>query len=84
MGLSGVSVWELLIILLIVVLIFGTSRLKTLGADLGGAIRSFRQAMDGKNAEPQKPLLAEASKESDTGPTAGERHTDNAPPTAAR
>jgi len=34
---------ELLIILLIVVLLFGTKRLKTLGGDLGGAIRGFRK-----------------------------------------
>ncbi|HEY8519182.1 MAG TPA: twin-arginine translocase TatA/TatE family subunit [Gammaproteobacteria bacterium] len=84
MGLSGVSTWELLIILLIVVLIFGTSRLKTLGADLGGAIRNFRQAMDGKNAEAQAPRLPEASTRTDSGQTAGEQHADNAPPTAAR
>lgn len=46
MGLGGVSIWQLLIILMIVVLIFGTKRLKTLGGDLGGALRSFRKAMD--------------------------------------
>lgn len=38
--------WQLLIILLIVVLIFGTRRLKTIGGDLGGALKSFRKAMD--------------------------------------
>ena len=46
MGLGGISIWQLLIILVIVVLIFGTKRLKTLGGDLGGALRSFRKAMD--------------------------------------
>ena len=46
MGLGGISVWQLLIILAIVILIFGTKRLKTLGGDLGGALRSFRKAMD--------------------------------------
>lgn len=46
MGLGGISVWQLLIILAIVVLIFGTKRLKTLGGDLGGALKSFRKAMD--------------------------------------
>jgi sec-independent protein translocase protein TatA len=38
--------WQLLIILAIVILIFGTKRLKSLGGDLGGAIKSFRKAMD--------------------------------------
>ena len=46
MGISGISVPSLLIILAIVVLIFGTKRLKTLGGDLGGALKSFRKAMD--------------------------------------
>lgn len=44
MGLAGISMWQLLVVLLIVVMIFGTRRLKTLGEDLGGAIRGFRQA----------------------------------------
>ena len=46
MGLGGISIWQLLIILAIVLLIFGTKRLKTLGGDLGGAIKGFRRAMD--------------------------------------
>lgn len=47
MGLSGISVSQLAIILLIVIVIFGPKRLKTLGGDLGGALRSFRNAMNG-------------------------------------
>ena len=46
MGLGGISIWQLLIVLLIVVLIFGTKRLKTIGGDLGGALKSFRKAVD--------------------------------------
>ena len=46
MGLGGVSIWQLLIILLIVVMIFGTKRLTSLGGDLGSALKSFRRAMD--------------------------------------
>ena len=38
--------WQLLIVLLIVVLIFGTKRIRTIGGDLGGALKSFRKAMD--------------------------------------
>ena len=45
MGLGGISLWQLLIILLIVVVIFGTARLKTIGTDLGGALKGFRKAM---------------------------------------
>ena len=46
MGLGGISIWELLIVLVIVVLIFGTKRLKSIGADVGGAVKSFRDAID--------------------------------------
>ena len=45
MGASGISVWQLLIVLLIVVLIFGTKRIKNIGGDLRGAIKSFRKGM---------------------------------------
>lgn len=48
MGISGISLWQLLIVLLIVVLIFGTKKLKGMGGDLGSAVKSFRKAMDDK------------------------------------
>lgn len=41
----GISVWQLLIILAIVLVIFGAKRLKSLGSDLGGAIKNFKQSM---------------------------------------
>jgi sec-independent protein translocase protein TatA len=53
-GLGGISMWQLLIILVIVILIFGTKRLKTLGGDLGGAIKSFRSSMDEKPAQEEE------------------------------
>jgi sec-independent protein translocase protein TatA len=46
MGLGGISIWQLAIVLLIVVLIFGTKRLKSIGGDLGGAVKGFKKAMD--------------------------------------
>lgn len=45
MGLGGISIWQLVIILVIVLLIFGTKRLKNLGGDVGGAIKGFKDAM---------------------------------------
>ena len=45
MGLGGFSTGKLLIILLIVVMLFGTRRLKGLGSDLGDTIRGFRKSM---------------------------------------
>ena len=41
----GFSIWQLLIILAIVLLLFGAKRLRNLGGDLGGAIKGFKQAM---------------------------------------
>ncbi|WP_323846282.1 Sec-independent protein translocase subunit TatA [Microbulbifer magnicolonia] len=45
MGFGGISIWQLLIILVIVLLLFGTKRLKNLGGDLGGAIKGFKKAI---------------------------------------
>jgi len=45
MGLGGISLWQLLIVLVIVVLIFGTKKLTNMGSDLGGAVKGFRKAM---------------------------------------
>jgi sec-independent protein translocase protein TatA len=45
MGAGGISIWQLLIILVIVLLLFGTKRLKGMGSDLGNAIKGFRSAM---------------------------------------
>jgi len=39
------SIWHLLIVLVIVILLFGTKRLKSIGSDMGNAIKGFRQAV---------------------------------------
>ena len=57
MGLGGISIWQLLIILVIVLLLFGTKRLRSLGSDLGGAIRGFRSAMKDEH-KPEQPASA--------------------------
>ena len=58
MGFSGIGIWQLLIILAIVVLIFGTKRLPGAAKDLGSAITNFREGMkrnDGDNTKIDKP-----------------------------
>jgi len=50
----GIGIWKLLIILLIVIMLFGTKRLKGLGADLGDAIKGFRKSIN--NGEGDKPV----------------------------
>jgi len=42
----GISLWQLLIVLAIVLLLFGTKKLRSIGGDLGGAVKGFRNAMD--------------------------------------
>ncbi|MGA7983345.1 MAG: Sec-independent protein translocase subunit TatA [Chromatiaceae bacterium] len=54
MGLGGISIWQLLIILVIVLLLFGTKRLKSIGSDLGSAVKGFRSAMSEGESESEK------------------------------
>ena len=50
MGFGGISPWSLLLILAIVLLLFGTKRLRNIGSDLGGAIKSFKKSVkDGES-----------------------------------
>lgn len=51
MGMGGISIWQLLIVLLIVLLLFGGKKLRGLGADLGGAIKGFRSSVRDGEAE---------------------------------
>ncbi len=51
MGFGGIGIWQLLIILLIVVMLFGTKKLRNIGSDLGGALRGFRSAMKDDDAD---------------------------------
>ena len=51
MGLGGISIWQLLILLAIIVMVFGTSRLRNVGSDLGSAIKGFRNSMSKDEAE---------------------------------
>ncbi len=51
MGLGGIGIWQLLIILLIVVMLFGTKKLRNLGSDLGGALKGFKTAIKDDEAE---------------------------------
>ncbi len=48
---GGISVWQLLIIAVIVVLLFGTKKLRGLGSDLGGAVKGFKKAISDEDAK---------------------------------
>lgn len=53
---ANISIWQLLIVLVIVIAIFGTKRLRTLGSDLGSAVKGFRSAMGEAESEPQEQI----------------------------
>lgn len=54
MGIGGISVWQLLIVLAIVIMLFGTKRLRNIGSDLGGAVKGFKKAMDDDKSAPEQ------------------------------
>ncbi len=56
---GGISTWQLLILLLIVVLVFGTKRMRSIGSDLGGALKGFRKSVE--EDEPEKPTTEEST-----------------------
>jgi len=54
---GGISIWQLLIVLAIVLLIFGTKKFRNMGSDLGSAVKGFKKAMsDGEEAADKKPV----------------------------
>lgn len=61
----GISIWQLLIVLVIVLLLFGTKKLRNIGGDLGGAIKNFKGAMKG-GAEQAEETAEQLKQESDT------------------
>lgn len=59
---GGLSIWHWLVVLLVVVLIFGTKKLRNMGSDLGGAVKGFK---DGMREGGEAPQAAESAKVAD-------------------
>jgi len=60
------SIWHWLIVLLIVVMVFGTKKLKNIGSDLGGAVKGFKDGMkDGSAAPEEQPSQVAQSQQAD-------------------
>ncbi|MEC4726143.1 twin-arginine translocase TatA/TatE family subunit [Shewanella sp. D64] len=57
---GNMGIWQLLIIAVIVILLFGTKKLRSLGGDLGGAVKGFKNAM---SSEEEKKALEETTAE---------------------
>ncbi|MRH78320.1 twin-arginine translocase TatA/TatE family subunit [Spiribacter sp. C176] len=84
MGPGGISPWSLLLILAIVLLLFGTKKLRNVGTDLGGALKGFKSAMkDGeKEANEAKESIEEVTTEhrEQVDDAEGEKKTNNEKP----
>ena len=61
MGFGGISIWQLVIVLGIIILLFGTKKLRNLGGDVGSAVKGFKKAMsdDASTEEPKKQIEQE-------------------------
>ena len=51
---GGLSIWHWLIVLLVVILIFGTKNLRNIGRDLGGAVKGFKEGMKSDEESPKQ------------------------------
>ena len=51
MGIGGISIWQILIVLAIILVLLGPKRLKAYGSELGNALKGFRKAIDDKEEE---------------------------------
>ncbi len=67
---GSISIWHWLIVLLIVVLVFGTKKLKNMGGDLGGAVKGFKDGMkDGSTGSDAPPSQVTSQKVNDANNT---------------
>ena len=58
---GALSIWHWLIVLVVVVLVFGTKKLRNMGGDLGGAVRGFKQGMKDSSSDGNGTLEATAT-----------------------
>lgn len=54
---GGLSIWHWVVVLLIVVLVFGTKKLRNVGKDLGGAVHDFKQGLNESNEDGKKAVI---------------------------
>lgn len=69
------SIWHWLIVLLIVVMVFGTKKLRNIGQDLGGAVKGFKEGMRDGTA-PETPVPPASQVTASQGPTADKNTID--------
>lgn len=64
----GLSFWHLVVLLIVVVLVFGTKRLRNAGKDLGEAVKGFKEGMNGDDANSANKSLPPSDKTDDKQP----------------
>lgn len=73
---GGIGIWQLVIVLLIVFLLFGSKRLKTLGGDLGETIQGFRKSMASNSEADESPAQVQQQAPLSGTPQQSHTHTD--------
>jgi sec-independent protein translocase protein TatA len=76
---GGISVTQLLILLVIVMLVFGTKRLRNIGSDLGSAVKGFRKGIEEEPSDKESEKLANSEKSSAAPQSEEEKATANRP-----
>ena len=76
MGFGGISIWQLLIILAIIVLLFGTKKLRGIGGDLGNAVKGFKKAVSDDEAQPTEQLKDQTQQKTQEAQEAQEKPKD--------
>jgi sec-independent protein translocase protein TatA len=80
---GGLSLWHWLIVLVIVVLVFGTKRLKNVGQDIGEAVKGFKKGMH-EDGKPTERLPDQASRDAHADDVAAKQRDDDRTPPAPR
>lgn len=75
MGFGGISIGSLLLVMVIVVLLFGTKKLRNMGTDLGGAIKGFKTAMKEEQNAPEQQLEDQGNQGGETIDVKPEKNT---------
>ncbi|MEM9242496.1 MAG: twin-arginine translocase TatA/TatE family subunit [Pseudomonadota bacterium] len=60
---EGISIWQLIIVMVILLLLFGTKKVRSIGTDLGHSIRGFKQALNKKEDDTNTDTMSEKTDE---------------------
>ncbi|HEX5582121.1 twin-arginine translocase TatA/TatE family subunit [Gaiella sp.] len=80
----GIGIWELLILLLVLLLVFGPKRLPEMGRQLGKGMREFKESVSGKDDDDRIDEMAELPPAEPSIPAAPTRERDSVSPAAGR